>query len=101
MSKQKVRVIACLKTIPEHVDELKAILYPLIEVSRQDKGCIQYVMLQNRGKSTHFAIFEEWENQSLLEEHIASPHIQGVIEKIDALLSEPPDVGFYNSLNCP
>ncbi|MDJ0691334.1 MAG: putative quinol monooxygenase [Xenococcaceae cyanobacterium MO_188.B32] len=95
MSKETVRIVAHLVSLPEKVNELKSLLAPLIEPTRREKGCIQYKILQNREILNHFTLVEEWENQTLFEQHIASEHIQTVSDRINSLLAEKPNVGFY------
>lgn len=52
MALTTVRVVAHVVALPENVEEVKLILLSLIEPTRQESGCIQYELLQNKEDST-------------------------------------------------
>ena len=51
--------------------ELEAIstLSAIEEAAHQDQGCINFIWLQNKNKSCHFTLFEQWESQEALDVH--------------------------------
>lgn len=98
MSKTTVRVIAHVVALPNHQEEVKSILYGLVEPSRQESGCILYELLQNQEDPTDFVFVEEWENEALLNAHLDSPHINSVDTKLSGLLAAEPDIRLYRLL---
>jgi quinol monooxygenase YgiN len=93
-----IRVIAHLIAIPDKVEELKAVLLSLIEPTRQETGAITYELLQNQADPTDLTFVEEWESNEALDTHLASPHIQEGITKLDGLVAAPPDIRLYHLL---
>lgn len=98
MSKPTVRVVARLVAYPDTVEELKALLLSIIEPTRQEAGCIQYDLLQNQSDPTDFTFVEEWESNGLLDAHLASPHIQAAIARLNGIAAAPPDIRRYEQL---
>ncbi len=98
MSKPTLRVIARLTANPDKVAELKSLLLSIIEPTRQEQGCIKYELLQNQADPTDFTFVEEWESAALLEQHLASNHLQAAVQKLEGLAVSPPDIRRYELL---
>ena len=98
MSAPTLRVIARLVAFPDKVAELKSLLLSIMEPTRQEEGCIKYELLQNQADPTDFTFVEEWESAALLEQHLASTHIQAAVKKLDGLAVAPPDIRRYELL---
>lgn len=98
MSKPTLRVVARLTAFPDKVAELKSLLLSIIEPTRQEQGCIKYELLQNQADPTDFTFVEEWESAALLEQHLASNHLQAAVEKLEGLAVAPPDIRRYELL---
>ena len=98
MSKPTLRVVARLVAFPDKVAELKSLLLSISEPTRQEAGCIKYELLQNQADPTDFTFVEEWESATLLEQHLASTHIQAAVQQLDGLAVGPPDIRRYELL---
>lgn len=98
MSKTTVRVVARVVALSEKVEEVKSVLIGIIEPTRQEDGCIVYELLQNQDDPTDFTFVEEWESQSLLDAHLASPHIAAADSQLDGLVAAEPDIRVYQLL---
>ncbi|MEG4014881.1 MULTISPECIES: putative quinol monooxygenase [unclassified Microcoleus] len=98
MSKPTLRVVARLTAFPDKVAELKSLLLSIIEPTRQEQGCIKYELLQNQADPTDFTFVEEWESAALLEQHLASDHLQTAVQKLEGLAVVPPDIRRYELL---
>ncbi|MEG3937962.1 putative quinol monooxygenase [Microcoleus sp. S36b_A3] len=98
MSKPTLRVVARLTAFPDKVAELKSLLLSIIEPTRQEQGCIKYELLQNQADPTDFTFVEEWESAALLEQHLASNHLQTAVQKLEGLAVAPPDIRRYELL---
>lgn len=98
MSKSTVRVVARLVALPNKIEELKSLLLSIIEPTRQEPGCIQYQLLQNLSDPTDFTFVEEWDSHAALDAHLASPHLQAGIERLNGLVAAPPDIRRYEWL---
>ncbi len=77
----KVVVIARIQAKAGKGDELLPLLKAQIAPTHQEKGCINYDLHRDRTDGDLFYFHETWESNEDLENHIASPHIQGSREK--------------------
>lgn len=95
MSKTTIRVVARVLALPNKVEEVKLVLIGIIESTRQEQGCIVYELLQNQDNPTDFTFVEEWENQELLNTHLASAHIATAQTQLQGLVAAEPDIRIY------
>ncbi|MEG3850479.1 putative quinol monooxygenase [Microcoleus sp. herbarium19] len=98
MPEPTLRVVARLVAFPDKVAELKSLLLSIIEPTCREAGCITYELLQNQDDPTDFTFVEEWESAALLEQHLASNHIQDAVQKLEGLAVGPPDIRRYELL---
>lgn len=85
-----VYAVAVVKA--DQVETFKAVAQPLIEGSRQDKGCISYHLGAVSGKENTFAFVEQWQSLADLELHTQQPHFTQAVEKFEDLLSQPLEI---------
>ncbi|BAZ30024.1 antibiotic biosynthesis monooxygenase [Cylindrospermum sp. NIES-4074] len=95
MTNQTLRVVARINALPDKIEALKAVLLELIEPTRQETGAIKYELLQNQADPTDFTFVEEWESDQALNAHLATPHLQAAVAKLDGLVAAPPDIRLY------
>ncbi|MBD1923093.1 antibiotic biosynthesis monooxygenase [Microcoleus sp. FACHB-831] len=95
MSETTVRVVARVVALPDKVEQVKSILLHIIEPTRQEQGCISYELLQNQQEPRDFTFVEEWENDALLQVHLASAHIHEAGKKLNGLVVGEPDIRIY------
>jgi quinol monooxygenase YgiN len=93
-----IRVVARIVALPEKLEALKAVLLEIIEPTRQETGAIKYELLQNQSDPTDLTFLEEWSSQEALETHLASPHLQAAIAKLEGLVATSPDIRLYHLL---
>ena len=56
--------------------EVSAIFSKLEQASRQEPGCLVYVVHRHRNDGQRFFIYEQYEDDKALEAHRQSPHFQ-------------------------
>lgn len=56
--------------------DVAAIFRRLEQASRQEPGCLMYVVHQHRTDSRRFFIYEQYVDDNALEAHRQSPHFQ-------------------------
>ena len=61
---------------PGHEEEVAGIFGKLQAASRQEPGCLMYVVHRHRTDSTRFFIYEQYRDDAALEVHRQSPHFQ-------------------------
>jgi len=90
-----IRVVARLRACPETVTALQTVLLSLIEPTRQEPGCLRYELLQNAVDPTDFTFVEEWADETALEAHFTTPHLQAALVQSSALLAAEPEINRY------
>jgi quinol monooxygenase YgiN len=90
-----VRVIARIAARSDTVEDVRNVLFGLIEPTRKEEGCVTYELLQSVADPTEFTFVEEWTSDAALEAHLATDHVQAVLAKTPSLLSGSPDIRRY------
>jgi quinol monooxygenase YgiN len=90
-----LRVVAHLVAKPDKIAELREMLTGLIGPTRDEWGCIKYELHVNNADPTEFCFIEEWESDTALDTHLASPHLQAAFPRVPELCSAPPDIRRY------
>ena len=98
MSTTTVWVVARVVSLPDKIEEVKSILTTLTQLTRQEKGCIVYNVLQNKNDPTDFTTVEEWENQASLDIHLSSTHLKQAQSQLNSLIALEPSISFYQLL---
>ena len=70
-----------LSTPPEHADAARALLRGVAQASRQDTGCVLYIVSEDLERPGHFVITERWASLADMHAHLALP---GVSEAVAA-----------------
>ena len=98
MNEHLVKVVARVKSLPEHVAAVRSALGELIDPTRREAGCLQYELWQNKSDPTDFTFIEEWESDATLDAHAASQHLKTTAAKLKGLVAGPTDVRRYDRL---
>jgi len=62
--------------------------------AQRDKGCLNFIWLQNKSNPQKFTLFEQWENEELLDKHKnKSPDVWENF--VRCLAEEPESEQFY------
>lgn len=88
MSNQKLTIIARVLAKEEKRELVKAELLKLIEVSRAEKGCINYDLHQDNENPNLFLFHENWENRALWQIHMGNQHLAGYIKATEGAVEE-------------
>lgn len=65
------------------LDEFLVVLKELVEETRQyDAGCIKYGAYRDLTNPLQIMVFEEWENQAAIDNHLSSKHFLDTVTKI-------------------
>src|ERR1035438_2659820 len=60
---------------PGHQDEVAGIFGKLQTASRQEPGCLMYIVHRHRTDSTRFFIYEQYRDEAALEEPVDLDHL--------------------------
>ena len=98
MSEQTVTVIARVMAKTDKADEVESVLMDLIGPTREEPGCVSYVLHQSKDDRCSFLFVENWASQMALDEHLQKPYLQAFIARADELLAEPLDVTLWHQI---
>lgn len=88
MGKQ-ITVIARLKAKPGFESRLEELAKGLIEPTRAEAGCVNYVLHRDLEDPAVYYFYENWRSQEDLNSHFQTPHIKRVLEIAPEILAEP------------
>ncbi|MBN2131589.1 MAG: antibiotic biosynthesis monooxygenase [Sedimentisphaerales bacterium] len=98
MSEQTVTVIARFKAKEGKVEELESVLMDLIAPTREEPGCVSYVLHHAQDDPRSFLFVENWASQMALDEHLEKPYLKALVARADELLAEPLDVSLWHQI---
>ncbi|MFL6229639.1 MAG: putative quinol monooxygenase [Pyrinomonadaceae bacterium] len=95
MREDTLGVIARIKVRLAMLEEARRVLNALVEPTRAEPGCLQYLLLQNKEDPTEFTFVEEWENEAALTKHADTEHVRRARARFPELADEPMDLRKY------
>lgn len=98
MSATSLTVIATIKAKAGMEDEVRRELLGLIDTTRKEAGCLNYDLHVSAEAPGVFLFHENWESKKHLDEHLARPHLVGLLAKADRLFAEPPQIKLWNRI---
>lgn len=84
-----VHVVAESYVKAQDKEEYMKLVAQIIEGTRKEKGCVQYVMT-NKGDA--YVFIEKWETKEDLDNHLNSEHVKTIGPKMKAYRYEQKDV---------
>jgi len=84
----QLTIIANITAKADKTDLVKAELEKLINVTRAEKGCLQYDLHQDNENPAHFLFYENWESRELWQIHMGNQHLQDYIAATDGSIEE-------------
>lgn len=88
MRNQKLTIIARILVKKDKRELVKNELLKLINVTRVEKGCINYDLHQDNENENLFFFIENWENRSLWQEHMNNKHLAAYLKATDGAVEE-------------
>ena len=83
------KLIVTVPVRPEKAVAFEAMVKPLVENSRGEKGNISYDIYPDVLHPNLYIILETWKNDKALEEHNQTSHFLGFAECVNEYTSEP------------
>lgn len=84
----KLTIVANIKTKADQVEMVKAELLKLIDITRVEKGCINYDLHQDNDNPAHFVFYENWESRELWQTHMGNPHLADYLATTEGAVEE-------------
>lgn len=94
-----IKVVAKQVVREEKIEDFIAIAKELVEKTHQeDIGCLAYNLYQDTNNAKVLTFIEEWENQEVLDKHMASKHFNELFPQLGNLLEEPSEITLYQKI---
>jgi quinol monooxygenase YgiN len=84
----KLTIVANIKAKADKVDLVKAELLKLINITRAEKGCINYDLHQDNTNPAHFLFYENWESRDLWQTHMGNQHLKDYMAATEGAVEE-------------
>ncbi|RHB49006.1 putative quinol monooxygenase [Exiguobacterium sp. AM39-5BH] len=82
----EITITAILKAQPGKKEELRQALDEVIPPSRQEEGCLAYVLHESIDAPGTFVFYEKYRDETALTQHINSAHYQAYRKRVETLL---------------
>ncbi len=83
-----ILLMTIMNVLPEKQKEVLQTLHSLIELSKNEKGCMRYEILGDIEDEHAFSLISEWETSEHLNRHMRSDQF-GILLGLKSLLLEP------------
>ena len=84
----RLTVVANIKAKADKTDLVKSELKKLIDITRAEKGCVQYDMHQDNQNPAHFLFFEIWESRALWQIHLAAQPLKDYLAATEGAIED-------------
>jgi len=101
MADKKVTVLARFKAKEGMEEKAKQAIIDCVAPTRAEAACINYDLHQSKDDKRLFMLYENWQSKELLDQHLATPHLTGLVAKSDELFSEPIDIALWEMISEP
>lgn len=95
---ETVTVVAYLTPRVGREADTEQLLLSLVEPTRREPGCIDYVLHRTDEQPCVFMFYENWRSREDLDRHLAMPHLEPLFERKDELLAKAIDVSVLTML---
>jgi len=92
MSTKPLTLVVIFQARPGKETELRKVLTALVAPSRKDAGCLNYDLHASLDEPGKFIFHENWATRPHHEAHVATPHIQALLPRIEELCVAPPQI---------
>lgn len=88
-------VLATYRVLPGKLDEVSELVAELARCSREEEGCLGYVVARSREQERTIALVERYDDEAAFRAHVSSPHYLRLGKEAIHPLLESREVGFY------
>ncbi len=96
---EKLISLAILAARPGKRDALRDGLMALIEPTRNERGCLDYVLFEMKDEPGTFYMREAFTSRAALDAHFQTPHFQAFAATVDDLLARPLQLVFLDQIS--
>lgn len=97
--KTDVIVLATARAKPGKEGELEAALRECAGPTREQPGCVQFLLLRQANDPSTIAGFERWASEADHQMHLKGAHIQRLMTRMADLLASPPNITSFEVID--
>ncbi|MBK1792845.1 putative quinol monooxygenase [Persicirhabdus sediminis] len=84
----KLTIVANIHAKADKIDFVEAELLKLIDITRAEKGCINYDLHQDNENPAHFMFYENWKSRELWQTHMQNQHLADYLANTEGCVDE-------------
>ncbi|WP_086933144.1 putative quinol monooxygenase [Agarilytica rhodophyticola] len=84
----KLTIVANIIAKEDKIALVKAELIKLIDITRAEKGCLNYDLHQDNNNPAHFLFYENWESRDLWQTHMGNTHLAEYMNATEGAVEE-------------
>lgn len=88
MSTEKLTIVAKILAKEEKRELVKTELIKLIDITRAEKGCINYDLHQDNENPNLFLFYENWDTKELWQAHMKNTHLAEYMKATEGAVEE-------------
>lgn len=93
-----IKVVAKNFIKEDKVNDAIELYKELVNLTREEEGCIKYELCQDEKDATILTMIEEWENKDVLEKHFNTEHFTRIVPKVKEFTIKDTEVTVYNKV---
>ncbi|SON50085.1 putative quinol monooxygenase [Vibrio tapetis] len=93
-----IHLTATFHAKPGLEHQLRTLLQGMLTPTRAEPGNLRYQLFQAKSNSAKFTFQEQFADQATYDEHCKAEHFTALLISLEGLLSQEPEIIFYNEL---
>lgn len=91
-------ISAVVLAIPGKEKELEALLLTLLQPVSTEAGTLEYKIHRAIDNPARFFFYEKYVDRAAIDSHMATPHFQALLGKLEGLIAQPPEIILYDEI---
>lgn len=91
-----IRTITKVIARPGQEAALKALLIEVVELARENPGCLRFELLQGNSNPGELVTLGDWQDDATFQAHYRSGYMDEFMREIPDLVNHPPDIQWYS-----
>jgi len=92
-------VLASARAKPGKESELEAALREAAGPTREQPGCVQFLLLRVVNDKSTVVGYERWASEAEHQNHLKGAHIQRLMSRMADILAAPPNIISYEAID--
>ena len=97
--KTDIIVLATARAKAGKEAELESALRECAGPTREQPGCVQFLLLRASGDKATIVGYERWASEADHQQHLEGAHVQRLMARMAGVLAGPPDIVTYQAID--